>query len=134
MKDPARRGLLGFAAGMCSVLPFYQGLWTAIAETGLDWRPYPPGGVPLLLGLAFVGGAIGTVLALLCAGWRGGVFTGAILVVLLWFVIAPLLRTTPTGAGHWVGMLRSGTILLSWGCCIGLGLVLIYGAARTKKH
>ena len=68
--DPPMRAVLGFVAGVISVLVFHQGAWALFHLFGLMPPPYPmgpvpPWSVPLTINFCFWGGLYGLVYGLL---------------------------------------------------------------------
>ena len=65
-----RRALLGFAAGVLSVLSFHQGMWAILHAAGLmppapyPTDPVPPLGVPRIANFCFWGGLYGAAFGL----------------------------------------------------------------------
>ena len=108
----ARTVLLGFAAGVLSVLVFFQGaLWLLNAAGLVPLRPYslqpiPPFGVPQFANQAFWGGLWGIVLAaILRRAPRlpdllfGFAFGAVALNILVWFVLPAIKGTSYFGGG-----------------------------------
>jgi len=119
----------GFVGALC-VLPFYQGLWTACAKAGLRLQPYPAAGLPLIVSLALIGGALGAAFALVLPslrrpGWQCGALLGALVTVFLWFIIVPLTGAPVAGGFHVVRMVQTLTINMGWGVSVGLLISLL---------
>src|SRR5689334_18497399 len=109
--SPARL-MVGFVAGFLAVLTFQSGLVALLHAAGAvpfaPWSvaPVPPFGVPRSLSAAFWGGLWGAAYALLeprltarLGWWAGGLVFGAVLPVLvLWLVVLPL-KGQPVGGG-----------------------------------
>jgi hypothetical protein len=130
--DPPMRAVLGFVAGLISVLVFHQGAWTLFHLGGLMPPPYPmgpvpPWSVPLTVSFCFWGGLYGLVYGLLLPKltmppWLSGLILGVIALLVLWFIVAPI-KGRPIASG-WVPrtMLVLFVIHAVWG--IGVGLIM----------
>ena len=140
--DPPMRAVLGFVAGVISVLVFHQGAWALFHLVGLMPPPYPmgpvpPWSVPLTIDFCFWGGLYGLVYGLLLpkltmTPWLSGLVLGVIAALVLWFVVAPIKRR-PLANG-WVPstMLVVLTIHVVWG--IGVGLIMQVATARIPQR
>ncbi len=106
----ARTVMLGFAAGVLSVLVVFQGtVWLLNVLGAIPLRPYslqpiPPFGVPQFVNQAFWGGLWGIALAALLRRTRvpdllfGAVFGAVALNLVVWFVL-PAIKGTPYFGG-----------------------------------
>ena len=140
--DPPMRAVLGFVAGVISVLVFHQGAWALFHLVGLMPPPYPmgpvpPWSVPLTINFCFWGGLYGLVYGLLLPRltmppWLSGLVLGVIAVLVLWFVVAPI-KGRPLANG-WVPrtMLVVLVIHAIWG--IGVGLIMQVATARIPQR
>ena len=140
--DPPMRAVLGFVAGVISVLVFHQGAWALFHLFGLMPPPYPmgpvpPWSVPLTINFCFWGGLYGLVYGLLLPKltmppWLSGLVLGVIAVLVLWFVVAPI-KGRPLANG-WVPrtMLVVLAIHAIWG--IGVGLIMQMTTARIPQR
>ena len=140
--DPPMRAVLGFVAGVISVLVFHQGAWALFHLFGLMPPPYPmgpvpPWSVPLTINFCFWGGLYGLVYGLLLPKltmppWLSGLILGVIAVLVLWFVVAPI-KGRPLANG-WVPrtMLVVLAIHAIWG--IGVGLIMQMTTARIPQR
>ena len=140
--DPPMRAVLGFVAGVISVLVFHQGSWALFHLVGLMPPPYPmgpvpPWSVPLTIDFCFWGGLYGLVYGLLLPKltmppWLSGLVLGVIAALVLWFVVAPI-KHRPLANG-WVPsiMLVVLTIHVVWG--IGVGLIMQVATARIPQR
>jgi hypothetical protein len=123
--DPPKRAVLGFVAGVISVLVFHQGAWALFHLFGRMPPPYPmgpvpPWSVPLTISFCFWGGLYGLVYGLLLPKltmppWLSGLVLGVIAALVLWFIVAPI-KGRPLANG-WVPstMLVVLTIHVVWG-------------------
>jgi hypothetical protein len=142
----SRRALLGFAAGVLSVLVFHQGMIGLLYMVGLVARaPYPTGsvppfGVPVMVNLCFWGGLYGLLFGLLLPRlprapmWLLGLGLGLLAVLVGWFVVAPLKGQPVAGGFVPLRVLISIVINGTWGIGVGLILAFLTGrraAART---
>jgi hypothetical protein len=138
----ARGLLLGFAAGVLSVLVFHQGTVALLHLAGLvpnppfPLRAVPPLGLPQVVSMAFWGGVWGVVIAAILAArpaWPPmlvGLLVGAVGCVLVGFTVVAALRGQPLlgGLDHnrwWRSMLINGAF--GW----GVGVLLL--AARRAS-
>jgi hypothetical protein len=140
--DPPKRAVLGFVAGVISVLVFHQGAWALFHLFGLMPPPYPmgpvpPWSVPLTINFCFWGGLYGLVYGLLLPKltmppWLSGLVLGVIAALVLWFVVAPI-KGRPLANG-WVPrtMLVVLTIHVVWG--IGVGLIMQVATTRIPQR
>jgi hypothetical protein len=140
--DPPKRAVLGFVAGVISVLVFHQGAWALFHVFGLMPPPYPmgpvpPWSVPLTINFCFWGGLYGLVYGLLLPKltmppWLSGLVLGVIAALVLWFVVAPI-KGRPLANG-WVPrtMLVVLTIHVVWG--IGVGLIMQVATTRIPQR
>lgn len=134
-----RAALVGFAAGVLSVLVFHQGTVALLHAAGLvanppfRLQPVPPFGVPQLASMAFWGGVWGSGLGLFLASTRrrwppllAGLLMG-ICCSLVGFTVVAALRGQPLMGGFdtarwWRSLVINGAF--GW----GTGLLLL--AAR----
>ena len=135
-----RRALLGFAAGVLSVLSFHQGMWAILHAAGLmppapyPTDPVPPLGVPRIANFCFWGGLYGVAFGLALPRlppraplWLLGLGLGLLAVLILWFVVAPLKGQPVAGGFVPVRMLVGALIHLAWGLGVGIILGLFMG-------
>ncbi len=131
MPSPPARMLLGFIAGVLSVLTFHQGMVELFhladaAPPAWSMQLVPPYSVPRLVDLSFWGGLYGLVFGMfapvLRPNWAFGIALGVIAAAVGWLVVAPL-KGMPLGYG-WdpAAMIRSLIINGVWG--LGVGLIL----------
>ena len=137
----ARTVLLGFAAGVLSVLVVFQGaLWLLNAAGLVPLRPYslqpiPPFGVPQFANQAFWGGLWGILLAALLRRSRvpdllfGAAF-GAVAVNLVLWIVVPAIKGTPFFMGGNPTLLAA-TVLLHAAFGWGVALILRWLRARA---
>ncbi len=130
------RLVIGFVAAFVAVLIFFQGMVEALhllnppgLGGGPAWslRPVPPFGVPAVLDAAFWGGLYGIVYAfvaprLALPAWLCGLLLGALAVVVLVFVVAPIKHFSPLTAWGVHTWLRILLIHLFW----GLGVAALF--------
>jgi hypothetical protein len=140
--DPPKRAVLGFVAGVISLLVFHQGAWALFHLFGRMPPPYPmgpvpPWSVPLTVSFCFWGGLYGLVYGLLLPKltmppWLSGLVLGVIAALVLWFVVAPI-KGRPLANG-WVPstMLVVLTIHVVWG--IGVGLIMQVATTRIPQR
>jgi hypothetical protein len=136
--DPPKRAVLGFVAGVISVLVFHQGAWALFHVFGLMPPPYPmgpvpPWSVPLTISFCFWGGLYGLVYGLLLPKltmppWLSGLVLGVIAALVLWFVVAPI-KGRPLANG-WVP--RTMLVILAIHAIWGIGVGLIMQVATTR--
>jgi hypothetical protein len=135
-----RRALLGFAAGVLSVLSFHQGMWAILHAAGLmppapyPTDPVPPLGVPRIANFCFWGGLYGAAFGLALPRlppraplWLLGLGLGLLTVLILWFVVDPLKGQPLAGGFVPVRMLVGALIHLAWGLGVGIILGLFMG-------
>jgi hypothetical protein len=135
-----RRALLGFAAGVLSVLSFHQGMWAILHAAGLmppapyPTDPVPPLGVPRIANFCFWGGLYGVAFGLALPRlppraplWLLGLGLGLLTVLILWFVVDPLKGQPVAGGFVPVRMLVGALIHLAWGLGVGIILGLFMG-------
>jgi hypothetical protein len=135
-----RRALLGFAAGVLSVLSFHQGMWAILHAAGLmppapyPTDPVPPLGVPRIANFCFWGGLYGVAFGLALPRlppraplWLLGLGLGLLTVLILWFVVDPLKGQPVAGGFVPVRMLVGALIHLAWGLGVGIILGLFIG-------
>jgi hypothetical protein len=135
-----RRALLGFAAGVLSVLSFHQGMWAILHAAGLmppapyPTDPVPPLGVPRIANFCFWGGLYGAAFGLALPRlppraplWLLGLGLGLLTVLILWFVVDPLKGQPVAGGFVPVRMLVGALIHLAWGLGVGIILGLFMG-------
>jgi hypothetical protein len=137
------RGILGFIAGVISVLTFHQGMWALLHVLGImpsapyPTTPVPPLGMPLIASLSFWGGLYGLVFGLALPRlprrapiWLLGLGLGLLAALVGWFVVAPLKGQPVAGGLVPMRMLISVLINGTWG--IGVGIILPLLMARRR--
>jgi hypothetical protein len=140
--DAPMRAVVGFVAGVISVLVFHQGAWALFHLGGLMPPPYPmgpvpPWSVPLTIDFCFWGGLYGLVYGLLLPKltlppWLSGLVLGLVAVLVLWFIVAPI-KGRPLANGWVPGtMLVVLVIHAVWG--IGVGLIMQMATARMPQR
>jgi len=137
----ARTILLGFAAGVVSVLVFHQGtVWLLhmagqVPNAPYGLRPIPPFGVPQIVNSCFWGGLWGVVIAVLLRRLRvpdllfGFVF-GAVALGLTNWVVLPAIKGGAFFAG---GDPRRLAITVAIVGTFGWGVALILRGLRSRR-
>lgn len=136
----ARTIMLGFAAGVLSVLIFHQGtVWLLYMAGQLPsgpygFRPIPPFGVPQIVNQCFWGGLWGILIAVLLRRLRVpdllfGFAFGAVALSLTNWVVLPAIKGGAYFAGSDVRRLAIG---LAIGGAFGWGVALILQKLRTR--
>jgi hypothetical protein len=141
-----KRIVIGFLAGVISVVIFHQGMWAllhVLAVPGLTMPPpfpidaYGPLHVPRLVDLCFWGGLWGAAFGAVWRGppatyWWGGLVLGVAAVLTGFFIVAAL-KGQPIGGGwklmNWI---RSSLINGTWG--LGVGLILALISAQLARR
>jgi hypothetical protein len=145
--SPVRAGLsrwavVGFIAGVLSVLIFHQGAVALLHALDITPRapfslqPTRPLGVPVITSIAFWGGVWGALLAATFARLDGArlivaaTLFGAIFpTVVAWFIVAPL-KGQPVAGGFVPAAMMIGPVVnAAWGLGTGICLAL-FGRAR----
>ena len=117
----ARALMLGFAAGVLSVLVFHQGTVWLLNQMGViptgpySLRPIPPFGVPQIVNQCFWGGLWGILIAALLRRWGtrapdllfGAVFGAVALNIVNWIVL-PAIKGLPYFAGGAPALTKPG--------------------------
>lgn len=136
----ARTILLGFAAGILSVLVFHQGLVWLLHMAGqlpngpYGLRPIPPFGVPQIVNQCFWGGLWGMLIAVLLRRLRvpdllfGFAFGAAALSLTNW-VVLPAIKGGAYFAG---GDPRRMAITVAIAATFGWGVALILRFLRSR--
>ena len=144
MPDWLKTAIVGFIAGVVSILIFHQGsLWVA-QEAGLlkptlyNMKPVPPWGVPTIVSQCFWGGLWGIAAAFVVErlpgqlkGWLGWTLFAAVVVTLAnWFIVAPI-KGAPLGYGFRApGVYVVLVVYAAW----GFGMWLIARILRQALH
>ncbi|KAA2236056.1 hypothetical protein [Salinarimonas soli] len=139
--SPARRAVLGFLAGVLSVLLVHQVVILALSSAGLiqampySMRPIPPLGVPTVVNGAFWGGLWGVLFAFVADRlplpglWLKGLVFGLLGPLLVnWFVVAPL-KGQPMAGGFVPARMWPGVVILG---AFGIGIALIYRLLQSR--
>lgn len=136
----ARTVLLGFAAGVLSVLVFHQGTVWLLNQVGvLPTGPYslraiPPFGVPQIANQCFWGGLWGILIAVLLRRLRVpdllfGFLFGALALSFVNWVVLPAIKGLPYFAGGVPARLAAGLLI---GGAFGWGVALVLRALRDR--
>ena len=123
--------MMGFVAGVVSVLTFHQGvveLFHLAGATTPAWsmRLVPPFSVPLTVDLSFWGGVYGLIFGIFAPSlrpiWAYGIALGCIAAVVAWLVVAPLKGLPVAYGGDPQQLIRSLIVNASWGLGVGVFL------------
>ena len=136
----ARALMLGFAAGVLSVLVFHQGTVWLLNQMGViptgpySLRPIPPFGVPQIVNQCFWGGLWGVLIAALLPRARGldllfGAVFGAVALSFVNWVVLPAIKGLPYFAGGAPTRLAAGLLI---GGAFGWGVALILRGLRNR--
>ncbi len=123
MPNLMTRGLIGFAAGVLSVLTFHQAVWEVLHLVNVPGFALPPAyptdrlipyGMPRIVNMCFWGGVYGLVFGLLPSWprvprWLTGLAFGIVTAVLA-LVLVPLIKRYQPGAG-WFSLKTYTTML-----------------------
>ncbi len=133
--------LLGFVAGVVSVLVFHQGTVWLLHQAGVlptgpfGLRPISPFGVPQIVNQAFWGGLWGALIAVLLPRVRMpdlmfGALFGMVALTFVNWVVLPAIKGTPYFAG---GVLARMWPVLPITAAFGWGVALVLrGLRRTR--
>ena len=136
----ARALMLGFAAGVLSVLVFHQGTVWLLNQMGViptgpySLRPIPPFGVPQIVNQCFWGGLWGVLIAALLPRARGlellfGAVFGAVALSFVNWVVLPAIKGLPYFAGGVPARLAAGLLI---GGAFGWGVALILRGLQNR--
>lgn len=135
-----RLALLGFLAGVLSVLVFHQGTVWLLNQAGVlpngPFRvtPIPPFGVPQIVNQAFWGGLWGVLIAFLIPRVRMpdlmfGALFGTVALTFVNWVVLPAIRGTPYFAGGVPSRMWPALLIAA---AFGWGVALILREMRRR--